>query len=125
MGRVGLAVLLLAAASTQALAEGDAAAGEKVFRKCRACHTVEDTKNKVGPTLHGVVGRAAGAVDGFRYSPAMKQAGEEGWVWTEEKIDAYLADPKGTIPKNRMIFVGLKKPEDRADVIAYIKSVSQ
>lgn len=125
MKRVGLAVLLLAATSAQAYAEGDAAAGEKVFRKCRACHTADEPKNKVGPTLQGVVGRAAGAVDGFKYSPAMKEAGEKGWVWNDETLDAYLADPKGSIPKNRMIFVGLKKADDRADVIAYIKSASK
>lgn len=126
MRRVGLALLLLAAGSAHAFADdGDAAAGEKVFRKCQACHNAEEAKNKVGPTLHGVIGRTAGTVDGFKYSPAMKEAGEKGWVWTEENIDKYLADPKDTIPKNRMIFVGLKKDQDRADVIAYLKSVAK
>lgn len=98
---------------------GDAALGLKVFAKCKACHKV-DGKDAVGPHLNGVVGRPTASVEGFKYSDAMiAHAGE----WTPERIDAYLADPKGTVPGNKMAFAGLKKPEDRANVIAYLQSL--
>jgi cytochrome c len=111
----------LALARTAALAQGDAAQGEKVFNQCKACHAVDEPKNKVGPHLVGVFGRAAGSVEGFRYSDAMK---ESGVTWNEETIAAYLADPRGYIKGNRMAFVGLKKEEDIADLIAYLKAES-
>jgi cytochrome c len=101
-----------------AFAEGDAAAGEKVFKKCKACHIIDKEKNRLGPHLIGIVGREAGSVDGFKYSKAMM---ESGLTWDEATLDAYLADPKGYVPKNKMAFVGLKKEEDRANVIAYMK----
>lgn len=97
------------------------AAGEAVFKKCKACHKVgEGAKNATGPMLNGVIGRHAGAVDGFKYSNQMLEAGEGGLVWTPENISAYLKDPKGFVPKNRMAFAGLKKDDDIAAVIAYI-----
>ena len=125
--------LKLASAATLALlipvasasAEGDAAKGEKVFNKCKACHAVgEGAKNKVGPQLNDLVGRTAGTVDGFKYSKAMVGAGEEGVVWDEANLDAYLEKPRGFIKGNRMAFAGLKKEGDRADVIAYLKTFS-
>lgn len=116
--------LTLIMTPTLVLADGDAKKGAKVFRKCKACHTVESTKNKVGPTLQGVIGRAAASVEGFKYSKAMKAAAEDGLVWTEDKIDEYLANPKGFIPKNKMAFVGLKKEKQRKNVIAYLKTFS-
>ena len=117
MLRATLAALMLVSAPALAQTAGDAAAGEKVFNQCKACHTIEAGKNRVGPSLHGVVGRAAGAVEGFQYSPAMKSSGI---TWTAENLDKYLADPKGFIPGNKMAFAGVKKPEDRANVIAYL-----
>lgn len=102
-----------------ALAEGDAAAGEKVFKKCKACHVVDSEKNRLGPHLVGIIGRASGSVEGFKYSKAMQAAGI---TWDETTIAEYLADPKGYVPKNKMAFPGLKKEEDRANVIAYLKS---
>ena len=103
-----------------------AAAGEKVFKKCAACHKVgEGAKNASGPVLNGVLGRLAGAAEGFKYSSAMAEAGANGTVWDAATIDAYLADPKGFIPKNKMSFAGLKKPEDRAAVIAYLAGFAQ
>lgn len=110
----------LAVAVPMAMAEGDPAAGEKVFKKCKACHVIDSEKNRLGPTLSGVFGRTAGAVEGFqkKYSSAMKEAGI---VWDEATLDAYLADPKGYIPKNKMAFPGLKKEDDRANIIAYMK----
>lgn len=111
----------LALGSTAALAQGDAAQGEKVFNKCKACHAVDQPQNKVGPHLVGVFGREAGSVEGYRYSDAMK---ESGITWNDETIAAYLADPRGYIKGNRMAFVGLKNQEEIADLIAYLKADS-
>lgn len=100
---------------------GDAAEGEKVFKKCKACHVVDSEKNRLGPHLVGVIGREAGSVEGFKYSKAMQ---ESGITWDETTIAEYLADPKGYIPKNKMAFPGLKKEEDVANVIAYLKEAA-
>lgn len=112
--------------TAQASAEGDAAAGEKVFRKCKACHVVgEGAKNRVGPVLNGVVGRAWGQVDGYKYSANLLElADADGRVWDEETLDAYLTKPKDVIPKGKMAFAGLRKDEDRANVIAYLAQFS-
>lgn len=101
------------------LAAGDAAKGEKVFGKCKACHKL-DGANGVGPHLNGVVGRATGSVEGFGYSDAMKNHGGD---WTPENLFAYLENPKAVVPGNKMAFAGLPKPEDRADVIAYLSTM--
>ena len=116
-----IALITLALASSAALAEGDADKGKKVFNKCKTCHVVDAEKNKVGPHLVGIMGRTAGAVDGFKYSDAMKSAGI---TWDEETIAAYLADPKGYIKGNKMAFVGLKKEDQIEDVIAYLKEAA-
>lgn len=117
--------LALALSTAPALAAGDAASGEKIFKRCAACHAVGDeAKHKVGPHLNEVVGRPAGGAEGFKYSKAMAEAGAAGTVWTDETLDAYLADPKGYIKGNRMSFAGLRKEDERADVIAYLKSFS-
>lgn len=104
------------------LAAADPAEGERVFRQCKSCHTVESGgANRVGPNLYGVVDRALASVEGFRYSPAMQAF--EG-TWTLERLDAFLADPRGTIPGNRMSFRGLSDATDRAHVIAYLNANS-
>ena len=104
-----------------AAAQGDAAAGERVFRKCAACHMVgDDAKNRVGPVLNGVIGREIASVDGFRYSDAFTDLKAEGFVWTEENLHAYLENPRQFIKRNRMAFAGLRKADERADVIAYL-----
>ncbi len=113
--------LLSVGFAAPSLAAGDVAAGEKVFRKCKACHVVNKEQNRVGPHLVGIFGREAGAVDGFRYSKAMAASGI---VWDEETIGAYLQDPKGYIKGNRMAFAGLKKEEDVVNVIAYLKEAT-
>lgn len=97
--------------------------GEKVFKKCSSCHKVgEGAKNKTGPILNGVVGRPAATVEGFKYSKAFQGASAEGLVWTEDQLDAFLTKPKAFIARNKMSFAGLKKEDDRAAVIAYLKS---
>jgi cytochrome c len=101
-------------------AAGDAAAGEKVFVQCKACHENEKGVNKVGPTLKGVVGRKTASVPDYKYSAAMAAKGAEGLVWTEENLTAYLPNPKAYVPGTKMAFGGLKKPEDVANVIAYL-----
>lgn len=118
---------LLAAGSLGALpaqAEGDAAAGKKVFAKCMACHDATAGKDKVGPTLVGVFGRTAGTLESYlsKYSANMKEAGAGGLVWDDANLTAYLKDPKAVIPKGKMAFPGLKKDEDLANVIAYLKA---
>ena len=109
------AAFLLVSTATQA---ADLAAGEKVFKKCFACHTLEPGKKKVGPSLHGIVGRKSAEMKGFSYSKAMREADV---TWNEAALDKYLENPRGFIKGNRMSFPGLKNPQDRENVIAYIK----
>ncbi len=118
-----LTVLAVTGFAGSALAEGDAAAGEKVFKKCKACHAVGDgAKNKVGPMLNGIVGNEIASVEDFKYSKAFLAKKAEGLVWTEEVLDTYLAKPKKFIPGTKMSYAGLKKEGDRANVIAYLKT---
>ncbi len=118
------AIALFGTVSGQAFAEGDPVAGAKVFKKCVSCHNVVG-KSKVGPALNGVMGRTAGTGEGFKYSKAMIAAGEAGMVWDDATLSAYLANPRKAIKGNKMAFIGLKKPEDQANVIAYIKAESE
>lgn len=112
-----VAALVFAAGTAQA---ADAAKGEKAFAKCKACHTIDKGgKNRVGPNLHGVVGRKAGAVDGYKYSKGMM---ESGLTWDEATLDKYLEKPKDVVPKTKMAFAGVKKADERADLIAYLKA---
>ena len=112
---------VIAAASHSAAAEGDVTKGEKLFKRCAACHSLEAGKKKIGPSLAGVFGRTAGTLEGFKFSKAMI-ASEI--VWDEETIDQYLEKPKTFIPKNKMAFPGFKKPKQRADIIAYLKEAT-
>jgi cytochrome c len=113
---------LAALASSAAVAEGDAEQGGKVYNKCKACHVVDEQKNRIGPHLVGIIGRPAGSVEDFSYSTPMK---DSGIVWDEATLDQYLADPKGLVPGTKMAFAGLRKEEERQDVIAYLKSATQ
>lgn len=120
----GLAALALGATVAPASAQ-DAAAGQRVYNQCRACHTIEQGgRNAVGPNLHGVVGRKAGAVEGFRYSASMKEKAEGGLTWTEENLRAYLANPKSVVPAGSMSYPGLKNEQQMNDLIAYLKQNS-
>ena len=106
-------------ASIGAAAAQDAAAGEKVFAKCKVCHQIgEGAKNLVGPVLNGVVGRPAGTYPGYHYSDANKNSGI---TWDEATLKVYLKDPKAKVPGTKMVFPGLTSDEDIANVIAYLK----
>lgn len=114
----GLGLLAMAwAMALPAQAAGDPAKGEKIFTRCKACHTAQQGQNRVGPSLFGVVGRTSGSAPGFNYSPAMKNAKV---TWTPENLDKYLTDPKAFVPGNKMAFPGVKDTQERQDVIAYL-----
>ena len=98
---------------------GDPVAGEALFARCAACHSLEPGQNNVGPTLHAIVGRAAGSVAGFRYSDANANAD---LVWSEENLFEYLEAPRAFMPGTYMVFPGLRDPQERADLIAYLAS---
>lgn len=114
--------LTLAAGAASAQPAGDPAKGEQVFKRCQACHVINQPTNRVGPHLVGIVGRQSGSVEGFKYSDANQKSDV---VWDEATLDKYLIDPKAFMPGNKMAFPGLKKPEERADVIAYLKSAAK
>lgn len=117
------------AAATDAAAAGgtmefasmttDAAAGEKVFALCRSCHVLEEGVNRVGPSLHNIVGRKSGSVEGYSYSDANKNSGV---TWTTDVLFEYLEDPKAFMPGTKMAFPGIKDAQDRANLVAYLES---
>ncbi len=115
---------LMTLAITNAAGEtmsGDPARGERVFAQCRTCHSPEAGQNRTGPSLHGIIGRQAGTVPGFRYSDANKNSGI---TWTEQELYNYLENPRARIPGTIMAFVGLRDPQQRADVVAYLKQTT-
>ncbi|MBA4095910.1 MAG: cytochrome c family protein [Rhodospirillum sp.] len=117
MLRVMMAAAVLCTAAIPAIAS-DPAAGEKAFAVCKACHKVgEGAKNGVGPALNGVVGRAAGAVEGYKYSDAMANSGI---TWDEANLAEYLKNPKAKVPSGKMMFAGVKDDTKLADLIAYL-----
>ncbi len=123
--KLAIAGLMIALAPTLAHAEGDAVKGKKVFKKCKACHVADKEKNKVGPHLVGLFGRAAGSVEGYKYSKAMKAKAAEIGNWDEEHVMAYIANPKKYLGgKSKMTFK-LKKEQQRKDVVAYLKSLAK
>lgn len=115
-------LLLGSTAIAQEVDEALAAEGEGIFQQCQTCHKLESDDNALGPHLQGVIGRTAGSVEGYNYSPALKSAGEGGLTWTEEELDAFLEDPQGYINGTRMAYPGLPDADQRAAVIEYIKA---
>ncbi|AAV97195.1 cytochrome c family protein (plasmid) [Ruegeria pomeroyi DSS-3] len=114
--------ILAAGLALPALADGDADKGKKVFNKCKACHAVgEGAANKVGPQLNGIIGAAAGQVEGFKYSDALIEAAAGGLVWDDESLAAFLAKPKDFMKGTKMSFAGLKKEDEIENVIAYLQ----
>jgi cytochrome c len=105
------------------IAAADVAKGKTLFLQCRACHSLnpESEPGKIGPTLYGVIGRAAGSVAGFAYSDAVAKSGK---TWSVEDVDHWIEKPSEFLPGNKMVFIGLKNPQDRANVIAYIQQES-
>lgn len=118
----GTVKLNIKPATGAAITSGDVAAGAKVFKQCASCHTVTAGQNRVGPSLHKLVGRKAGTVPGFKYSKANLASGI---TWTEQELFVYLENPRAKIKGTTMAFVGLKDPKQRADVIAYIQANSK
>jgi cytochrome c len=98
---------------------GDAANGKNVFAQCQSCHVVEAGQNRTGPSLAGIVGRAAGTVEGYNYTPANANSGI---TWSKEKMFQYLENPQRVIPGTKMAFAGLPEAQDRADIIAYLEN---
>ena len=120
-GAVALAALELAGQQAGATT-GDPARGVQIFRSCAACHSLESGEHRTGPSLAGILGRHAGTVEGFtRYSPALERAKVS---WTEQTLDAWVADPQAVIPGNSMTFPGIRDEQARADLIAYLKNAS-
>ena len=99
---------------------GAAAAGEKVFIACKTCHAIEPGKNMVGPSMHAIQGRTSGTIPGYTYSTANKNSGI---VWTNEKLFQYLENPQRVIPGTKMTYTGVKDPQKRADLIAYLDTL--
>ena len=118
LNAIALSVVLV----PPALADGDLAAGKKIFKKCAVCHSLTAGKNKVGPSLHGVFGRTSGTAPKYKYSKAMKA---KGVVWDNKTLNTYLTAPKKFVPGNKMPFPGLKKAEQRADLLAYLEQASK
>jgi cytochrome c len=119
------ALMVLGLAAAAPAGAQDVTAGGRVFNQCRACHTInEGGRNGVGPNLHSIVGRKTASVEGFRYSPAMREKGASGLTWTEENLRPYLRNPREIVPGTTMAYPGLKNDQQMNDLIAYLKAQS-
>jgi cytochrome c len=122
MALVTMALVMTMLPVGAARAEGDPVRGEARFQECAACHKLEAGANEVGPSLHSLFTRKAGALADFRFSPAMKRSGIE---WTPETLEKYIADPQAMVPANRMPYAGMASANDRADLIAYLSKATK
>ena len=125
LGQLGLGAAMLVALAGPVSAAGDAEAGKAAFAKCGICHQVgPNAQTLVGPELNGTVGRKAASVEGYPYSPGLKKLGDDGFVWTEENLDKWIADPKALVPDSPMAlaFPGVPDAAERANIIAYLKT---
>lgn len=117
--------LTLAAMFAAGVALADAEKGAAVFKKCKSCHQIgEGAKHRVGPHLNGVFGRPAGSMEGAKYSKSMIRAGDDGLIWTDETLDAYIENPKALVSKTRMSFRGIDDAGERADLLEYLRAFS-
>lgn len=123
--KFAVALLFLALPAAGHAADGSSETGAMVFKKCAACHNVDEPTNKVGPHLVGIIDRQAASIADYNnYSDALKQEASKGLKWDEAALATFLARPRTMIPKTRMAFSGLKSAQDIADVIAYLKSLT-
>lgn len=124
MNKISVLILSagLLAAPASAFADGDARQGQRVFNKCKACHSLVEGQKRIGPSLYGLFGRKSGTLPGFSFSSAMKEAAV---VWNEKTLYAYLAKPREFMPGTRMAFAGLPKEQEREDLIAYLKEATR
>ena len=113
---IGMIIIILTVSIANT---ADTVKGKKVFKKCVACHSLEEGKNKMGPPLNNLLGRKAGSVEGYKYSKAMKNSSV---VWNEESLDKFLTKPRKFIPKTKMSFRGIKKKSLRDDLISFFKN---
>jgi len=118
----GITMMVPFALIAQAQGVGDAQRGTQVFAQCKICHSLEAGKNMVGPSLHGLIGRKAGSVPGFAYSPAMKNSNV---TWNNDTLSKYLTDPKAFIPGDKMAFTGIKDPSKLGDLLAYLDQATR
>ena len=120
-----LAIAVISWPENASAADADTVRGESLFKACSNCHEVgEGAKNKVGPHLDGIIGRKAGSLEGFKFSGAMKKAGEDGLSCSVQSIEDYIAKPRDYIKGNRMSFRGMEKPQDRADLVSWLEQIS-
>ena len=115
-----LGVLLLVSSLSLARADGDPSKGEQIYKRCQGCHSID--RNRIGPMHKGLFGRTAGTVPGFTYSDAMKNSGI---VWSEQTLDQFLQGPRKMVPGTKMTYAGVPDPQERADLIAYLKQATQ
>ena len=118
----GVALLMVAAVPEHLAAEplrGDPSRGQAIYDRCMACHAID--RDRTGPRHEGLIGRPVGSVPGFAYSPAMRKAGKAGMVWDEATLDKFLENPTKFLPGTRMGYAGIKTPQERADLIAFLK----
>lgn len=126
MNNLSLAITgAMIALAGNAMADGNPARGEGVFRVCQSCHSVQQGANRIGPSLFHVVGRLAASAPDYSYSDAMKAFGAAGHKWDEATLAAYLQAPRDYIPGVKMGFAGLRRPEDIADLIAYLRTAGE
>ena len=122
----GAALVVVLSSSAFAQTVGDADAGKKVFNKCRACHAVgPDAKNKIGPSLNGIVGEKPGAVEGYTFSKPFQEWSADKPGWDEAMLDKWLTDPKAVVKGTKMSFPGLKDEKDRTNVITYLATFNE
>jgi cytochrome c2 len=116
------ALIAAAVGAGAAHADGDAARGEHRYEDCVACHPIERGVHGIGPTLYGIIGRKAGEIPDYRYSPALRTSGI---TWTAEALDTFIADPQASVPANRMPYAGMPDADERTDLIAYLRKISK